>query len=299
MIELLSLVAVQRSALGLLIGAVSLPVVGVFIVGLDIIAVRFAVMHVALLGIALGLLTGLDPVLCGLAACALAGAGVAPLARRPTGLTGAMGLMMTFAIAGALLVLSVSGVNATGAFALLWGSILATRTVDVVVLAVLAVVVHGLFWRQRRQLGLVLFDRELALCSGVNADRIVLVLLVVTAVAIGAAIRLTGALLVDALTLLPALGARNLGRSLRSMVIWSIVLGLLGNALGLIVALALDQPLGPVLVLVSGMLTLLTYLIPGKALDALTPSRPGQRPARAAGPAGQRVRQRQAARAEQ
>jgi zinc transport system permease protein len=50
----------------------------------------------------------------------------------------------------------------------------------------------------------------------------VLVLLVVTAVAIEAAIRLTGALLVDALTLLPALGARNLGRSLRSMVIWSI-----------------------------------------------------------------------------
>ncbi|MGH3765569.1 MAG: hypothetical protein ACRDS0_11505 [Pseudonocardiaceae bacterium] len=52
LIELWSLAAVQRSALGLLIGAVSLPVVGVFIVGLDIIAVRFAVMHVALLGIA-------------------------------------------------------------------------------------------------------------------------------------------------------------------------------------------------------------------------------------------------------
>ncbi|MGH3765570.1 MAG: metal ABC transporter permease [Pseudonocardiaceae bacterium] len=99
----------------------------------------------------------------------------------------------------------------------------------------------------------MLFDRELALCSGVNADRIVLVLLVVTAVAIGSAIRLTGALLVDALTLLPALGARNLGRSLRSMVIWSIILGLFGNALGFIVALVLDQPLGPVLVLPSGL----------------------------------------------
>jgi hypothetical protein len=79
-LELLSLEAVQRCAIGLLIGAVSLPVVGVFIVGLDIIAVRFAVMHVALLGIAVGMLTGLDPVLCGLVACALAGAGVAPLA---------------------------------------------------------------------------------------------------------------------------------------------------------------------------------------------------------------------------
>lgn len=291
LLELLSLPAVQRSAAGLLIGSASLPVVGVFIVGLDIIAVRFAVMHVALLGIAVALLTGLDPMLCGLLACGLAGAGVAPLARRPTGLPGAMGLLMTFAIAGALLVLSVSGVNASGAFALLWGSILATRTVDLVVLAVLAVVVHWLFWRRRRELGLVLFDRELALCSGVNADRLVLVVLVVVAVAIGGAIRLTGALLVDALTLLPALGARNLGRSLRSMVVWAIVLGLVGNVVGILVALVTDQPLGPVLVLVAGAFTLLTYLVPGGTFDARTTSRAGGHPAGAHPGAAERMRQ--------
>jgi zinc transport system permease protein len=161
----------------------------------------------------------------GIAGVATAAMAAAMLVLYAVSALGAMGLLMTFAIAGALLVLSGSGVNATGAFALLWGSILATRTVDLVVLAMLAVVVHGLFWSKRQELGLVLFDRELALCSGVNADRLILVLLVATAVAIGGGIRLTGALLVDALTLLPALGARNLGRSLRSMVIWSIILG--------------------------------------------------------------------------
>ena len=65
-----------------------------------------------------------------------------------------------------------------------------------------------------------------------------------------------------------------------SAVIWSIIFGLLGNALGFIGVLALDQPLGPVLVLVTGVITLLTYLVPGGTLDALTPSRPGDRPAR-------------------
>ncbi|MGH8934397.1 MAG: metal ABC transporter permease [Egibacteraceae bacterium] len=96
-------------------------------------------------------------------------------------------------------------------------------------------------WR-RAELTLVLFDRELALCSGVDAGRLTVALLVVVAVAIGAAIRLTGALLVDALTLLPALGARNLGRSLTSMVRWSVALGLAGNLAGFGVALALDLP---------------------------------------------------------
>ncbi|MFU8849497.1 metal ABC transporter permease [Micromonospora sp. SL1-18] len=288
--NLLALPAVQRSGIGLLIAAVGLPIVGVFIIGLDIIAVRFAMMHVALLGIAVGLLTGLDPMLCGLAACALAGAGAAPLSRRPAGLPGAMGLLMTFAIAAALLVLSVSGVNATGAFELLWGSILATREIDLVVLGILTVVVHLLFWRWRRQLALLLFDRELALCSGVAAGPLLLALLVVVAVAIGASIRLTGALLVDALTILPALGARNLGRSLRSMVLWAVALGLLGNGGGFAVALLLDQPPGPVLVLVAGTLTLLTYLIPEGAHDAIDTDRRADRGGDPV-PVGQRMRQ--------
>jgi zinc transport system permease protein len=275
--ELLALPVVQRSILALAIAAIGLPVVGVFIVALDIVAVRFAMMHVALLGIAFAFLTNLDPLLCALVLCGLTGAAVAPMANRPTGLSGSMGLVMTFAIAGALLVLSISGVNATSAFELLWGSILATRAIDIAVLGALGLVVHALYWRKRAELTLVLFDRELALCSGVNAGRLVLALLVVVAVAIGAAIRLTGALLVDALTLLPALGARNLGRSLTAMVRWSVVLGLTGNLAGFAIALVLDLPPGPLLVLVAGTLTLITYLIPQGVLDAQVPSRPDAR----------------------
>ena len=291
LLELLALPAVQRSAVALLIGAVALPAVGVFIVGLDIVAVRFAVMHVALLGIAVGLLLGLDPMLSGLVACGLAGAGVAPLARRPSGLPGAMGLLMTFAIAGALLVLSMSGVNAIGAFELLWGSILATRPIDLIVLAVLAAAVHLLFWRHRRSLALLLYDRELALCSGVPAGVLMTVLLVVVAVAIGAAIRLTGALLVDALTILPALGARNLGRSLTSMVFWAIALGVVGNTAGFTAALLLDLPPGPTLVLVAGGLTLLTYLIPEGAMDAFSKNRRTHHDAGVTRAPAERVRQ--------
>ncbi|BFO17840.1 hypothetical protein SHKM778_42280 [Streptomyces sp. KM77-8] len=164
--QLLQLVPVQRAGIALLVAAVGLPVIGVVIVGLDIMPVRFAMMHVALLGIALGLLTGLDPMLCALVACALAGAGVAPLARTPDGLSGAMGLLMSLAIAAALLVLAVSGVNAAGAFSLLWGSILSVGTADLWLLAALAVVVPALFWWRRRDIALLLYDRELALSSG-------------------------------------------------------------------------------------------------------------------------------------
>lgn len=268
--DLLALPAVQRSALALLIGSLGLPVVGVFVVGLDILPVRFAVMHVALLGIAVGLVTGLDPTLCGLVACAVAAVAVAPLGSRPSGLSGAMGLLMTFAVAAALLVLSISGVNANGAFELLWGSILAVRPVDVAVVTVLVVAVQAFFWTRRRSLALLLYDRELAVCSGVAAGPLMLAVLVLVSLSIGAGIRLTGALLVDALTILPALTARNLGTSLRSMVVVSVVAGVVGNAAGFALALATNQPPGPVLVLAAGVLTLASFLVPHRPRAAAT-----------------------------
>ncbi|WP_407562892.1 metal ABC transporter permease [Streptomyces sp. 184] len=260
--ELLRLAPVQRAGAGLLLASVGLPVVGVVIVGLDIMPVRFAMMHVALLGIAVGLLTGLDPMLCALVACALAGAGVAPMARSPDGLSGAMGLLMSLAIAAALLTLSVSGVNASGAFALLWGSILSVRTADLWVLGALAVAVPALFWWRRRDLALLLYDRELALASGVRVERLTLLLLVLVAVSVAGAIKLTGALLVDALTLLPALAARRLGTSLTSITAWAVGIGVAVNTSGFLLALAFDLPPGPVLVLVAGGVVLAVHLLP-------------------------------------
>lgn len=260
--ELLALVPVQRAGVGLLLGAIALPPVGVLIVGLDIYPVRFAIMHVALLGSAIGLLTGTDPLLWALVLCALAGGGLAPFATTSAGLSGAMGLLMSLAIAVALLVLSISGVNANGAFELLWGSILSTRPVDLVVLGVLAVAIPALFWWRRRDLSLLLHDRELAACSGVRTGPLTMALLVVIAVSIAGAIKLTGALLVDALTLLPALAARRIGRGLTGMVVASIGIGLVVAVAGLLLALALDQPPGPVLVLLAGVIALLAQLLP-------------------------------------
>ncbi|MEU7700188.1 metal ABC transporter permease [Streptomyces sp. NPDC015492] len=258
----LQLVPVQRAGAALLLAAVGLPVIGVIIVGLDIMPVRFAMMHVALLGIAVGLLTGLDPMLCALLACALSGAGVAPLARTPDGLSGAMGLLMSLAVAAALLVLAVSGVNASGAFALLWGSILSVGTADLVVLGVLAAVVPSLFWWKRRDVALLLYDRELAQLSGVPVRLLTTALLVLVAVAVAGAIKLTGALLVDALTLLPALAARRLGRSLRSITLWAVGIGIAVNLTGFLLALWLDWPPGPVLVLTAGAVVLAAHLVP-------------------------------------
>ena len=84
--------------------------------------------------------------------------------------------------------------------------------------------------------------------------------MVIIAVAIAASVRLTGALLVDAVTILPAIAARNLGRSLSAMVKWAVMIGLLGNFIGFLLALMFNQPPGPILILTVGIITLASYI---------------------------------------
>lgn len=259
--SVLVLPAVQNAIIALLIASTTLPIVGVFIIGLDIVPVRFAMMHVALLGVAIGMLIAVDPMLCAIMLCAVAGALLAPIVGRRGGLSAPMGLLMTLAIALALLVLSISGVNATGAFEWLWGSLLAVRRQELIVLSIIGAIIIAIYLRYRNELALLLFDYELALASGINARQVATLVLVTVSVAIASALPLTGALLVDAVTLLPAMAARNLASSLSSMVRLAIMFGLVCNAIGFALALVLNQPPGPVLVLVSGLVTLSTFVI--------------------------------------
>jgi zinc transport system permease protein len=254
--DLLALPSVQRSLIALIIGGIAMPIVGVFIIGLDVITVRFAVMHMALFGTALGMWIGIEPTLVALVACVLTAIMVAPAADKPGGLAGPMSFLMTISAAAALLVLSISGVNANGAFEILWGSILAVRKQDLLLIIVVSVLVLALVALKRRELALLLFDRELAKCSGIAIGFLTMSILAVIALSIGSAIRVTGALLVDSITLLPALGARNLASSMGSMMKWASGLGVVGNVIGFFIALQLDLPPGPVLVLVAGAFTL-------------------------------------------
>jgi zinc transport system permease protein len=95
----------------------------------------------------------------------------------------------------------------------------------------------------------------------VETRRLGIILLSVLAVAMAASVRLTGALLVDAVTILPALTARAMATSLTSMTLLAMAAGLAGNLLGFALALVLDVPPGPILVITAGGLTLAAHLV--------------------------------------
>ena len=220
---LFELPVVQRSALALLIASIGLPIVGVLMIGLDVIPVRFAVMHTALLGVALGLVFGIDPVLCAMVVSASGRHGARP-ARRPPG--------RAVRADGSA---DDPGHRCRAAGAEHLGSERHRRVRAAVGLDPRHPphrrdpAVH----RHRRRADAVLrcaVAGSACCCSTARPPsapaspwaRSPPCASGITAVAIASSIRLTGALLVDAVTLLPAVAARNLARSFTSMAAWAV-----------------------------------------------------------------------------
>ncbi len=257
--ELLAIEPIGRGLFALLVSGLAMPLVGIFLIGLNLYPMRFTIMHVGLLGIALGQVIGIEPLLVAYVLCASLGWILALASDRPVGAPAIMGFFMVVSIALAFLMLSLKGVNATAAFERLWGSVLTIGYLELTVISLLCVTLLCLFFWQIKSLSLFLYDKEIALISGVPVKGLGIGIYMLISVSIATAIPLTGALLVDAVTILPALSARFVGKTLRSIALWSILFGLVGNLVGFLISLLIDQPIGPILVLTSGAITALSY----------------------------------------
>ena len=261
MTEILALAVFRRALLALVATGIAFPALGTFILSLELVPARFAVMHSALLGAALGLLLGLDPLPCALAASLLAGAGIARMSERSSvSAGGSLGLIMTATLGLSFILFYKARVDSLEAFSLFWGNILALSRAETAAVAAgsfLVVLLTRVFLKEIRA---VLYDRDLAIVLGIPARLVYYGLILLTCLGIGLAMRLTGALLADAVTLLPALAARSLRKSLGPTLLWGAVFGLLSNLGGFLLAFALDLPVSPAIILCGTALVLVLRL---------------------------------------
>lgn len=263
MLELLSLPPFRRALIALAATGLAFPALGTFILTLELVPARFAVMHASLLGAAIGLLFGVSPLLAALAAAIAAGAGVARLSERNTASAGgSLGLVMTMSLGLAFILFYKSEVNAIEAFDLFWGSVLALSETELYLTcggAFLVIALTAIFFREIRA---VLYDRELAIVQGIPARAVYYGLVILICLGIGLAMKVTGALMVDAVTILPALAARSLRKGLTATLLWGSAFGLAMNYGGFALAATLDLPTSPAIIVVGSVIVIASRLMP-------------------------------------
>ena len=115
----------QHALIAILFAGIAFPMIGVFVISLNLIPLRFAMMHVALLGGAIGLFLKIDPMFLALLFCTLSSMALGPVSERMRlGVGTISGYFMTLTLALAFILIYKADIHVLQAFSILWGNIL-------------------------------------------------------------------------------------------------------------------------------------------------------------------------------
>lgn len=234
---------------GLAVASLS-PAMGVFLVLRRLSLIADTIAHVALAGVAIGLVASIFPPIAALIVAVVAATGIEYL-RTSGRLYGeaALALFLYAALALAVVLISLGPGFSGSLFGYLFGSILTVRTSDVVFVWAMAAVALGFVLFFYRELTLSTFDQDLAHTAGVPVRWVNMLLAVLTAVTIVVAMQVVGVLLVGALMVIPTIASLQLGLGFRATVLTATVVGLGAVLVGLTAAYFLGLPAGGAIVL--------------------------------------------------
>lgn len=129
-------------------------------------------------------------------------------------------------------------------------TILTLSMTEVWVSAALSALVIAVFLFFYNKIFTITFDEDFALATGTNARMYNLILAVVVAVIIVLAMNLTGALLISALVVFPALSAMRVFKSFFAVTVCSVILSVFCTAFGIVLSILAGTPVGSTIVTV-------------------------------------------------
>lgn len=245
MLDLLSLPFMQKALIAAVLTGLAAPAVGTLLVQRRLALMGDGLGHVAVTGVALGLLTGASPTWTAVVV-AILGACLIELIRERGHTNGDVALALLFygGIAGGVMLIGIAGQSAARLQSFLFGSITTISTADVWATAALAVVVVAVTIGLRPQLFAVSQDPDFARVAGLNVRAYNLLVAVLAAVSVTVAMRTVGLLLVSALMVVPVATSQQLSRSFKTTMTAAMLGGLVASVGGLMLSAQLSLSFG-------------------------------------------------------
>lgn len=201
---------------------------------------------------------------------------------RGIGSDAAIGVITTASFALGVALLTVFGNRGPAFDAALFGSIIGVRDIDVLVIAVVAVVTGVVVMLRYRALLFTTFDSAVAAASGIRVVRTDTMLMALLALAILSTLTIIGVTLVAATLVIPAVIARMIAPDFARIIPLAVLIGAVAGFVGMNASYHADVPSGTVIVLVCAALFLLAYVATGRRTWRAVGSRGGVVPADAA-----------------
>ncbi|OLC31887.1 MAG: metal ABC transporter permease [Armatimonadetes bacterium 13_1_40CM_64_14] len=267
MFEMLSYGFMQRAlAAGLMIGIIA-PIIGVFIVLRRLSLIADTLSHVALAGVAAGLLFRTYPVAGALIASLVGAVGIERL-RGSGRLFGeaALAVFLSGGFAVAVVLISLARGFNTDLFSYLFGAITVVSPVDLWVIFALGLIVLAAVGILHKELFAITFDEEAARVQGVPVETLNMLLTTLVALTVVLAMRIVGILLTSALLVIPTITALRVARNFRHTVWIAVLCSLVAVVAGMTVSFYLDIAAGGAIVLMALLLFGVASVIPRSRL---------------------------------
>lgn len=176
-----------------------------------------------------------------------------------------IGVFLSISLAvGATALLFVSAkVNTHILDTIMFGSILTVNTTDILVLIATALIILCVTIPLYNHMLLASLNPNLAHVRGVKVKLLEYVFVLLITILTVACVKIVGAVLVEALLLIPAAAARNLNNSIRGFVFWSVIFSTFSCLFGIYAPIAYDLPIpsGGAIILTSACIFLVTMII--------------------------------------
>ncbi len=176
-----------------------------------------------------------------------------------------IGVFLSISLAiGATALLWVSAkVNTHILDTVMFGSILTVNDTDMNVLLVTTLITGLVALPLYNKMLLASLNPSLAHVRGINVKLLEYVFVLLITIITVACVKIVGAVLVEALLLIPAAAARNLNRSVRGFVTWSIIFSTASCLIGVYAPMRWDLPVpsGGAIILTAAMIFVVTMIM--------------------------------------
>ncbi len=264
MVEMFSYDFMQRAFLAGTIIAILASVSGTFIVLKRYSMISETLAHSALVGVAVGLVAGYNPLWMAVIVSILA-AWLIEYLRTSFSLysDAILAILLSGSLAIAVIIVSLGGAFNNSLFSYLFGSILSVSSADVITIASFGVVCLGILLMFAKEFYFIAYDEEVAKTSGIKVKLLNFLLVSIVAVIIALSIRVVGSLLIGALMVIPTVSALQFRQGFVKTIFISLVIALLSVASGMIFSFHFSLPSGATIVL-SVLVIFIILLISNK-----------------------------------
>ncbi|HHW58572.1 MAG TPA: metal ABC transporter permease [Clostridia bacterium] len=252
MIDIFSYEFMRRAFIAGSIISIIAPLTGSFLVLRRLSQIGDTLSHVALAGVAAGILLGINPTLGSIIVVLLASFGIERLRKtyfRYSEIS--IAIVMSAGMAIAIILLSLSRGGAANIMNYLFGSIVSVTNTDVLLISTLGIVVVASIMLLYKELLYITFDEEAAKISGIPVSYINFFFTILVALTVALAMRIVGALLVSALMVIPAAASLRIAKSFKQTVFYAILFSFISVFSGIFLSFYLNLSPGGSIVLVS------------------------------------------------